>query len=203
MVGKPRPATLEVAGQNEFNANSKLIRPSALCWLSQKLGLVASLAPPGGSATGFAVFDYDVGRKWLQLLKEIAPRVTRAAVLRDPAISQGIGQPGASSQYRRQRGRGEPVDIRDAGEIERAITAFARVSNSGLIVTGSPICLVITLSSHHRRMSAFEGKADIALAAQRRNLREQRRPASHEQRLPFPLVREMIAEACHGSGAAR
>jgi hypothetical protein len=142
MVGKPRPATLEVAGQNEFNANSKLIRPSALCWLSQKLGLVASLAPPGGSATGFAVFDYDVGRKWLQLLKEIAPRVTRAAVLRDPAISQGIGQLGASSQYRRQRGRGEPVDIRDAGEIERAITAFARVSNSGLIVTGSPICLV-------------------------------------------------------------
>jgi hypothetical protein len=161
-VGKPRPASLEVAGQNEFNANSKLIRPSALCWLSQKLGLVASLAPPGGSATGFAVFDYDVGRKWLQLLKEIAPRVTRAAVLRDPAISQGIGQLGASSQYRRQRGRGEPVDIRDAGEIERAITAFARVSNSGLIITGEcPLSRVKRTSLSQRNVGTFASNGDL------------------------------------------
>jgi putative tryptophan/tyrosine transport system substrate-binding protein len=119
-------------------------------------GLVASLAQPGGNATGFALFDYDFGGKWLELLKEIAPRVTRAAVLRDPAISQGIGQFVAIQSVAPSLGVAvSAVNIRDAGEIERAITAFARGSNSGLIVTGSGLAivhreLIIALAARHK-----------------------------------------------------
>jgi ABC-type uncharacterized transport system substrate-binding protein len=124
-------------------------------------GLVASLAQPGGNATGFAVFDYDMGGKWLELLKEIAPRVARAAVLRDPAISQGIGQFGAIQSVAPSLGVAvSAVNIRDAGEIERAITAFARGSNSGLIVTGSGLAivhreLIITLAARHKLPAVY------------------------------------------------
>ena len=101
-------------------------------------GFVASLARPGGNATGFTMFEYGMSGKWLELLKEIAPRVTRAAVLRDPAIASGIGQFGAVQAVAPSLGvEVSPVDVRDAGEIERAVTAFARVSNGGLIVTAS------------------------------------------------------------------
>ena len=87
-------------------------------------GLVASLARPGGNATGFALYDYDMGGKWLELLKEIAPRVTRAAVLRDPAISQGIGQFTAIQSVARSLGvEVSPVNIRDAGEVDRDVAA--------------------------------------------------------------------------------
>ena len=103
-------------------------------------GLVASLARPGGNATGFTAFEYGMGGKWLELLKEIAPRVTRAAVLRDPAIPQGIGQFGAIQSVAPSLGlEVSPVNVRDAGEIERDVTAFARDPNGGLIVTGSGI----------------------------------------------------------------
>ena len=89
-------------------------------------GLVASLARPGGNATGFALYDYDMGGKWLEILKEIAPRVTRAAILRDPAISQGIGQFTAIQSVARSLGvEVSPVNIRDAGEVERDVAAFA------------------------------------------------------------------------------
>ena len=91
-------------------------------------GFVASLARPGGNATGFTPFEYGISGKWLELLKEIAPRVTRAAVLRDPANPAGIGQFGRDPGRGRRRSRVElsPVDVRDAAEIERAIAAFAR-----------------------------------------------------------------------------
>ena len=99
-------------------------------------GFVASLARPGGNATGFMMFEYGMSAKWLELLKQIAPRVTRAAVLRDPAIASGIGQFAAVQAVAPSLGvELSPVNVRDAGEIERAVTAFASGSNGGLIVT--------------------------------------------------------------------
>ena len=101
-------------------------------------GYVDSLARPGGNATGFSLFEYSISGKWLELLKEIAPRVTRVAVLRDPANPGGIGQFAAIQSVAPPFGvELSPVDVRDAGEIERAVTAFARSSNGGLIVTSS------------------------------------------------------------------
>jgi putative ABC transport system substrate-binding protein len=88
-------------------------------------GFVASLAEPGGNATGFTIFEYSMSGKWLELLKEIAPNVTRVAVLRDPAIASGIGQFGAVQIVAPSMGVVlSPVDVRDAGEIERAITTL-------------------------------------------------------------------------------
>jgi len=100
-------------------------------------GYVESLAQPGGNATGFTNFEYSIGGKWLELLKEVAPQVRRAAVLRDATIAAGAGQLGAIQSVAPLLGiELRPVGVRDAGEIERAITAFARESNGGLIVTG-------------------------------------------------------------------
>src|SRR5436190_9952402 len=116
-------------------------------------GFVASLAKPGGNATGFTIFEYGMSGKWLELLKEIAPGVTRAAVLRDPAVASGIGQFAAVQAAAPSLGvELSPVDVRDAGEIERAVTAFARSGNSGLIVTASALAtryrdLIITLAA--------------------------------------------------------
>ena len=116
-------------------------------------GFVASLARPGGNATGFTMFEYGMSGKWLELLKEIAPRVTRAAVLRDPGVASGIGQFAAVQAVAPSLGvELSPVDARDAPEIERAVTAFARSSNGGLIVTSSPVAtrhrdLIITLAA--------------------------------------------------------
>jgi putative ABC transport system substrate-binding protein len=124
-------------------------------------GYVESLARPGGNATGFTQFEYGISAKWLELLKEIAPRVTRAAVLRDPAIPEGVGQfaiiqaaaPSFGVELR-------PVDVRDAGELERAVTAFARGSNGGLIVPASGLAnvhreLIITLAAQHRLPAVY------------------------------------------------
>jgi putative tryptophan/tyrosine transport system substrate-binding protein len=119
-------------------------------------GFVDSLTRPGGNATGFTNFEYGIGGKWLELLKEIAPRVTRAAVLRDPAIPAGIGQFGAIQAVAPSFGiELRPVDVRDAGEIERAVATFARSSNDGLIVTSNALALVhrnliVTLAARHR-----------------------------------------------------
>jgi putative ABC transport system substrate-binding protein len=102
-------------------------------------GYVESLARPGGNVTGFTAFEYVLGGKWLELLKEIAPRVARVAVLRDPVIAGGPGQLGAIQAMAPSLGvELRPVDVADPGEIERALTAFAQRSNGGLIVTGSP-----------------------------------------------------------------
>jgi ABC-type uncharacterized transport system substrate-binding protein len=94
-------------------------------------GLVASLSRPGGNATGFTSTDYGMSGKWLELLKEIAPRVTRAAVLRDPAIPQGIGQFGAIQSAAPSLGlEVSPVNVRDASDIERDVTAFTSCPRS-------------------------------------------------------------------------
>ena len=101
-------------------------------------GFVDSLARPGGNATGFILFEYSIGAKWLELLKEIAPSVTRVAVLRDPAITGGTGQFGAIQSVAPSVGvEVSPINMRDPGEIERAVAAFARSPNGGLIVTGA------------------------------------------------------------------
>jgi putative tryptophan/tyrosine transport system substrate-binding protein len=118
-------------------------------------GFVASLARPGGNATGFTQFEFGLSAKWLEVLKEIAPRVTRAAILRDPADPAGIGQFGAIQATAPSLGiEVRPIDVRDPGEIERGITAFANVVNGGLIVTGSTPAgahrnLIITLAARH------------------------------------------------------
>ena len=119
-------------------------------------GYVDSLSRPGGNVTGFSLFEYGLGTKWLELLKQIAPGVTRAAVLRDPAITSGIGQ-FAVIQYAAPSVSVEvsPVDVRDASEIERAVAAFARFANGGLIVAASPLSLVhrepiIALAARHK-----------------------------------------------------
>src|SRR5262249_55844950 len=116
-------------------------------------GFVESLARPGGNATGFVLYEYGMSAKWLELLKEILPALKLAAVLRDPAIGSGAG-PDALIQAASPSFGVElrAVGVRDVGEIERAITAFARSSNGGLIVTGSPLTLfhrdlIITLAA--------------------------------------------------------
>jgi putative ABC transport system substrate-binding protein len=119
-------------------------------------GFVESMAQPGGNATGFTIFEYGISGKWLELLKQIAPGVTRAAVLRDAAIAQGTGQFGAiQSVAPLFKVELRPFDVRDASEIERAVTAFARSPNGGLIVTGSGLSivhreLIIALAARYR-----------------------------------------------------
>jgi ABC-type uncharacterized transport system substrate-binding protein len=101
------------------------------------------LARPGGNATGFTSIEYGMSGKYPELLKEIAPRVTRTAVLRDPAIPQGIGQFAIIQAVAPSLGMElHPVSVRDAGEIDRGVTAFARSPNGGLIVPGSALALV-------------------------------------------------------------
>jgi putative tryptophan/tyrosine transport system substrate-binding protein len=123
-------------------------------------GLVASLARPGGNTTGFTLSEYGLSGKWLELLKEIAPRVMRTAVLRDP-VAVGIGQFAAIQAVAPSlQVELSPVDVRDAGEIERALAAFARFSNGGLIVTASTPALlhrelITTLAARHRLPAAY------------------------------------------------
>jgi putative tryptophan/tyrosine transport system substrate-binding protein len=102
-------------------------------------GFVANLARPGGNATGFTLFEYGLSVKWLELLKEIAPHMTRAAVLRDPTFAAGIGQFAAIQSVAPSLGvELTALDMRDPDEIKRGIAAFAREPNGGLIVTLSP-----------------------------------------------------------------
>jgi putative ABC transport system substrate-binding protein len=124
-------------------------------------GFVDSLARPGGNATGFSHFEYGISAKWLELLKQIAPGVTRAAVLRDPAIASGVGQFAVIQSAAPPLGvELTSVNVRDAGEIERAVTAFARGSDGGLIVTANALAvvhrdLIIALASQHRLPAIF------------------------------------------------
>ena len=127
-------------------------------------GFVDSLARPGGNATGFIAFEYGLSGKWLELLKQIAPSLTRVAILRDPATAAGIGQfaaiqsvaPSFAVELR-------PIDVREVGEIERAVTAFARSLNGGLIVTaasGSAIYSnqIITLAARHKLPAVYSDR---------------------------------------------
>ena len=131
-------------------------------------GFVNSLARPGGNATGFTSYDYGIGAKWLEVLKEIAPSVTRAAVIRDPAIAAGLGywaaiqsvSPSAAIEV-------SPVNMTDAGEIERAVAAFARSPNGGLIVTGSALTilhrdLIVALAARHKLPAVYYDRYYVA-----------------------------------------
>jgi putative ABC transport system substrate-binding protein len=124
-------------------------------------GFVDSLARPGGNITGFALYEYSISGKWLALLKEIAPGMTRAAVIRDPATTAGGGQLGVIQAVAPSVGAEvTPVNVRDAGEIERAITAFARSPNGGLIITGSTLAavhrdLIVTLAAQHKLPAVY------------------------------------------------
>jgi putative ABC transport system substrate-binding protein len=131
-------------------------------------GYVESLARPGGNATGFLVFEYSMAGKWLELLKEIAPRVTRVAVLRDSAIAAGPGFFGAIQAPASALGvELRPVDVQDSGEIERSVAAFAQTPNGGLIVTGSPAAtarrdLIVKLATRHRLPAIYSVRAYVA-----------------------------------------
>jgi putative tryptophan/tyrosine transport system substrate-binding protein len=106
-------------------------------------GFIESLSRPGGNATGFLMFEYSLSGKWLELLKEITPDLTRAAVLRDPAIAAGTGQFAVIQSVAPSRGvEVIPINLRDAAEIERGVAAFARSSNGGLIVTAGAAAIV-------------------------------------------------------------
>jgi len=124
-------------------------------------GFVTSLARPGGNATGFTSTEYGMSAKWLELLKEIAPRVARAAVLRDPAIAQGIGQFAVMQSAAPPLGvELSPVSVRDAPEIERAIAQFARSSNGGMVVPASGLALlhrdlIISLAARHKLPAVY------------------------------------------------
>jgi putative tryptophan/tyrosine transport system substrate-binding protein len=124
-------------------------------------GYVESLARPGGNVTGFTTFEYAVGGKWLELLKEIAPRTARVAVLRDSAIAAGPAEFGAIQAVASSLGvELRPVDMRNADEIERAIAVFAASSNGGLIITGSTAAtvhreLIIALAARHRLPAVY------------------------------------------------
>jgi putative ABC transport system substrate-binding protein len=130
-------------------------------------GFVDSLSRPGGNATGFMLFDYGLSAKWLELLKQIAPGVTRAAVLRDPAITSGIGQFAVIQSVASSVGvEVSPVDVRDAPEIERGVAVFARAGNGGLIVAGSTLSLVhreliIALAARHRLPAIYFQRAFV------------------------------------------
>jgi putative ABC transport system substrate-binding protein len=124
-------------------------------------GLVESLARPGGNATGFTLFEYSTSGKWLELLKQMAPPVTRAAVLRDPTSTTGLGQfAGVQSAASFLGMDVRPVDVRNAGEVERAITAFAQIPNGGLIVVNTQFAfvhreLIIALAARHQLPAVY------------------------------------------------
>jgi len=131
-------------------------------------GFVDSLARPGGNATGFTSFEYGLSAKWLELLKEIAPGVTRVAVLRDPAIPSGVGQFTVIQTAATSLGvEAIPVSMRDAAGIEQAVAALARSANGGLILTVSGLAylhrdLIIALAARHKLPAVY---ADRPFAA--------------------------------------
>ena len=131
-------------------------------------GYVDTLARPGGNATGFLLFEFRISGKWLELLKEIAPGLTRVAVISDPAIASGIGQWSAIQALAPSVGvEVSPVNVSDTNEIERVVTAFARSANGGLIVTGSALTvmhrdLIITLAAQYKLPAIYYERYYVA-----------------------------------------
>jgi putative tryptophan/tyrosine transport system substrate-binding protein len=131
-------------------------------------GYVDSLARPGGNATGFITFEYGLSGKWLELLKEIAPRVTRAGILRDAALTSGTGQFAAIQSVAPTLGvEVSPINLRNVDEIERAIAAFARTPNGGLIVTGSALAivhrdLIVASAARHKLPAVYWNRTPVA-----------------------------------------
>jgi len=130
-------------------------------------GYVESLARPGGNATGFVSFEYNLSGKWVELLKQIAPGVTRAGVLRDAAITSGIGQFAVIQSVAPSVGVDvSPIGLRDAAEIERGVAAFARFANGGLIVTASAATvfhrdLIITLAARYKLPAVYSRRLHV------------------------------------------
>jgi putative ABC transport system substrate-binding protein len=130
-------------------------------------GYVESLARPSGNVTGFEAYEYGVSGKWIELLKEIVPHLTRVAVLRDSAIPAGLGQFGALQAVAPSFGvELRPLDLNDPGGIEHGIAAFTKGSNNGLIVTGSPSAtrhrnLIITLAARHKLPAVYYERAFV------------------------------------------
>jgi putative tryptophan/tyrosine transport system substrate-binding protein len=131
-------------------------------------GIVESLSRPGGNVTGFMQFEYSLSAKWLELFKQIAPGLTRVAVLREPGTTAGIGQFAVIQSVAPSVGvEVRPVNVRDADEIERAVSAFSRSSNGGLIVSASPSTathreLIVTLAARHKLPAVFSHRAYVA-----------------------------------------
>jgi putative tryptophan/tyrosine transport system substrate-binding protein len=131
-------------------------------------GFVESLSRPGGNATGFMSVEYSIGGKWLELLKQTAPGVTRAVVLRDPTQGSGTSLFAAIQTVAPSlRVEVNPVNMRDAGEIERAVTAFARSPGGGLIVTGGAGAqlhrdLIILLAARHKLPAVYYERSFVA-----------------------------------------
>ena len=131
-------------------------------------GIVASLAKPGGNVTGFMAFDYEIAAKWLELLKEIAPNVTRVGAIRDPTVTASIGQLAAiQSAARLFRVEVFPVGGQNSKDIERTVTEFARGSNCGLIAVASPLInininLIISLAARYRLPATYPFRSFIA-----------------------------------------
>src|SRR5262249_49494312 len=132
-------------------------------------GFVDSLARPGGNVTGFMAFEYGLGGKWLELLKEIAPGVTRVAVVRDPTTTSGTALFGViQAMAPSLRVEVNHLNVHDAADIQRAVTAFAQSSNGGLIVTGSPPTiihrdLIIKLAAQHRLPAVYYERTFVAV----------------------------------------
>jgi ABC-type uncharacterized transport system substrate-binding protein len=130
-------------------------------------GFVESLAEPGGNATGFMMFEYDLSAKWLELLKEIVPTVTRAAVLRDAAITAGIGQFAVIQSVARSVGIDvKAINLRDAAGLESSVAAFARAPNGGLILTASALSavhrdLIISVAAKYRLPATYQERSYV------------------------------------------
>ena len=131
-------------------------------------GFVDSLARPGGNITGFTSFEYGLSGKWLELLKQIAPGVTRVGIIRDPATAAGTGLFGAIQAMAPSLGvEVSPVNVRDEGEIERAVTTFGRSENNGLIVTASALvrvhrALIVALATRHKLPAVYWERSLVA-----------------------------------------
>jgi putative ABC transport system substrate-binding protein len=129
-------------------------------------GFVNSLARPGGNITGFVLYEFGLSGKWLELLKEIAPRTTRVAVLREASLSAGVDQFAAIQSVAPSLGvELTPIDVQDTDEVERAIAQFARVSNGGLIVTGGP-----QIALHRERIAALAARHRLPAIYSRRTM---------------------------------
>jgi len=130
-------------------------------------GLVDSLSRPGGNITGFLLQEYDTSGKWVELLKEIAPDVSRVAVLRDPALPSGIGQFAAVQAAGASLGvEVSPIDVGDPQDIEQAVTAFARSPNGGLIVTSGALTLrhrerIVALAERFKLPAVYGVRAHV------------------------------------------
>ena len=132
-------------------------------------GFVENLAQPGGNATGFTSFEYGIGGKWLELLKEVAPRLTRVGAIRDSAITAGIGQWSAIQTAAPALGlEATPINLRDTPELERDVTRFARSANGGLIVTSSALAIslrntIVAQAAKNRLPTVYYSRAFVVI----------------------------------------